>query len=522
MSGSGMDTGLGLYLRAGLPKLGGIVSVSAPTTSISPVDLTVLIVYLAATTLLGLWVGRKNTSAEQFTSAGGRLPGWAVGLSIFGTFVSSISFLALPGKAYGSDWNALVFSLSIPLAAWVAVRWFVPFYRKSGQVSAYQHLEERFGPWARTYAVVCYLLTQLGRMGTITYMLAIALQPLTGWSLTTIIWTAGYVVLLYSFVGGIEAVIWTDVVQSVVLIGGALLCLALLVSGLPGGTTQLFSAEMAPKFSLGSFQWDWQTATFWTVLVYGLVINLQNFGIDQSYVQRYATAKSDAEASKSVWLGALLYVPISAVFLLIGTALYAYYQSGVADLPIGIKNDEVFPHFIKHGLPVGVSGLLVAGIFAAAQSTLSSSVNCAATLIHGDLYQRYLRPQASPRESLRVLRLATLVFSLGGTMVAFKMIGTESALDAWWKVAGVFSGGMLGLFLLGLLSRASNAVALLSVLLGVAVISWMTLSSLRPDAVPEGMRSHFHDYWVPVFGTLTILLAGFILTVLAGRKKLKS
>ena len=483
------------------------------STSISTADLAVLIVYLAGTTALGLWIGRKNTSAEQFTSASGKLPGWAVGLSIFGTFVSSISFLALPGKAFGSNWNALVFSLSIPLAAWVAVKWFVPFYRSRGEVSAYHHLEARFGAWARTYAVACYLLTQLGRMGTITYLLAIALQPLLGWSLTSIILLAGAIVLVYSFVGGIEAVIWTDALQSVVLIGGALACVIVLMTGV-GGTSAFTEAPMAEKFSLGEYGWSWAEPTFWVVLIYGLFINLQNFGIDQSYVQRYATAKSEREAVKSVWLGSLLYVPISALFLFIGTALFAYYKAHPDLLPAGIAPDKVFPHFIKAGLPVGVTGLLVAGIFAAAQSTLSSSVNCAATLIHGDLYKRYFRPQAGGRESLWVLRFSTLVFGIAGTLVAFKMIGAESALDVWWKVAGIFSGGMLGLFLLGMLAQsARGGAAMVGVVLGVALILWMTLSKLDPD-LPEAWKSPFHDFFVPVFGTLTILLTGFLITVI--------
>lgn len=475
-------------------------------------DLTVLVIYLTGTTLLGLWVGRRNTSADQFMAAGGAMPGWVVGLSIFGTFVSSISFLALPGKSYGGDWNAFVFSLTLPLAAWIAVRWFVPFYRSRGEVSAYHHLEARFGPWARTYAVVCYLLTQLGRMGTITYLLAIALQPMTGWPVGNIILLTGVVVMVYSFVGGIEAVVWTDALQSVVLIGGALVCAGLLVSGLPHGTADLRAVAGEGKFSLGRGGFSLASPTFWVVLVYGLVINLQNFGIDQSYVQRYAVARSEREAAKSVWLGAMLYLPVSAVFLFIGTALFAYYRAHPVLLPAGVKDDGVFPWFICHGLPQGVSGLLIAGIFAAAQSTLSSSVNSAATLIHCDLYRRYVRPGAESRESLLVLRMATLVFGAAGTATAFAMINVKSALDVWWKLAGVFSGGMLGLFLLGLLARrAGNAAAAVGVIAGVLVIAWMTLSSLVPG-LPEAWRSGFHDFLIPVFGTAAILLVGFAAT----------
>ena len=149
-------------------------------THFTALDLVVLAGYFVATMALGFLIGRRNRSVDGHTAAGRRLPGWLTGLSILGTYVSSISFLALPGKAFASNWNSFVFSLSIPLAAWIAVRWFVPFYRRGGHISAYQHLEARFGPWARGYAGVCYLLTQLARMGTVMYLMALPLSVLLG------------------------------------------------------------------------------------------------------------------------------------------------------------------------------------------------------------------------------------------------------------------------------------------------------------------------------------------------------
>jgi solute:Na+ symporter, SSS family len=487
------------------------MSSTAPSLPIA--DLTVLVLYLAAMVAMGIWLGRKNTSPDQFMKAGGKIPGWAVGISIFGTYVSSISFLALPGKAFGGNWNPFVFSLSIPVATLVATRWFVPFYRRSGEVSAYHHLEQRFGAWARTYAVLCYLLTQLARMGTIMYLLALALEPMLGWSLITLILVTGAVTILYTLIGGIEAVIWADVVQSFVLIGGALACGVLLVFGMPHGPGQLSQiAAEHHKFSLGSFGSSLSQPTFWVVLIYGLFINLQNFGIDQSYVQRYATARNDAEARRSVWVGALLYVPISALFLLIGTALFAFYTAQPALLPASIdprtKPDAVFPHFIQAGLPAGVTGLVIAAIVAAAQSTLASSINCSATLTLCDLYRRYFRPQAGERESMTVLRVATLGFGLAGTLVALAMLRVRSALDAWWEMASIFSGGMLGLFLLGLISRrAKNPAAVTGVSVGGLVILWMSLSP-RLSNEWRAWRSPFHNFLVIVIGTLTILLVG--------------
>ncbi len=484
------------------------------------IDFIILLIYLASMVAVGFWIGRKNRTSDQFMAAGRSIPGWAVGLSIFGTYVSSISFLALPGKAYGSNWNAFVFSLSIPFTTWLAVRYFVPFYRRNGEISAYTHLENRFGPWARTYAVICYLLTQLARMGTIMYLLALALAPITGWNVVSLILITGIIVIAYTLVGGMEAVIWTDVIQSIVFIGGAFACVVILFLGMPQGYSQIFQiAAQHDKFSLGSFSMSISESTFWVVLIYGIFINLQNFGIDQSYVQRYATARTDKEAAKSVWLGGLLYLPISAVFFFIGTQLFAYYNTQPQLLPAEIKPDQVFPHFIATGLPIGVGGLVIAAVFAAAQSTLSSSINCSATLILCDLYKRYIRPDATEKESMFILRIATLLVGIAGTLTALAMIHVKSALDVWWELASIFSGGMLGLFLLGIISRhAKNPSAVTGVIIGVLLIFWMSLSPAWTGDLAR-FQSPFHKFMVIVIGTLTILLVGLIISQLMRDQK---
>lgn len=485
-------------------------------------DLAVVVLYLAGTLGLGLWVSRRNRSPRDFMAAGGRIPTWAVGLSIFGTYVSSISFLALPGKAYASDWNAFVFSLSLPLAAWLAARHFVPFYRRSGELSAYEHLERRFGAWARTYAVLCYLLTQIARMGTIMYLLALALAPLLGWSLSALILLTSGLVITYTLFGGMEAVIWTDVMQSLVFIMGAVACVVILCFGMPAGPGQLFEIARAhDKFSLGGWSLDLGQPTFWVVLTYGVFINLQNFGIDQTFVQRYHTARSERAAARSVWTGALLYLPISAVFLFIGTGLFAFYTARPELLPAAVaaKGDAVFPHFIVTQLPVGLTGLVIAAIFAAAQSTLSSSMNCSATLVLCDVYKRYFRPDVTETDSLRVLRTTTLIVGLLGTGAALAMMRIKTALDVWWDWAGILGGGMLGLFLLGLVSRhARNADAAVGVVAGVLVIVWMTLSTKAgwPEAL-AAFKSPFHGFLTIVFGTASILVLGLLLGRLRSR-----
>lgn len=476
------------------------------------IDILVLILYLAAVVGLGCWLSRRNRTTNDFMAAGGTLPGWAVGLSIFGTYLSSNTFIGVPGKAYGENWNGFVFSLSLPFAAWVAVKWFVPFYRRTGEISAYHHLEKRFGPWARTYALGCYLLTQLARVGTILFGVSLGLSALTGWSVPVIIIAGGIAVTAYTLLGGIAAVIWTDVIQSLVLLVGALVIAGLLLANHPHGPGEaLHIAANEGKFSLGSFGLDLTQSTFWVVFLYGVFINLNNFGIDQSFVQRYHAARDEKAAARSVWAGALLYVPVAALFFLIGSLLFSYYHASpellkplVAQYPDG-HADKVLPHFIATQLPPGAAGLLIAAIFAAAMSSIDTSLNSAATVTLKDFVQRHLNRGQTESDALRILRTATLVWGVLGTGVALAMIGQKSLLDAWWKLSGIFAGGMLGLFLLGLISRrANNAGALAGVIVGVLVICWMTF----PDQLPQALRSPFHAHMITVIGTLTIFGVG--------------
>ena len=478
-------------------------------------DLFVFAAYLLAVIALGLLLARRSGTARGFMIAGGVLPGWAVGLSMFGTFLSSNTFIGVPGLAFGGNWNAFAFSLSLPAAAFLAARWWVPFYRRGGAVSAYHHLEARFGRWARTYAVACYLLTQFARVGSILFGVALAMNALTGWPVAWIILGTGAVVTVYTLLGGIEAVIWTDVIQSVVLTVGALVVVGLLIVDVPDGFGGLVeTANAAGKFSLGSFAFDFTTSTFWVVLIYGLFINFNNFGIDQSYVQRYHAADSDRAASRSVWLAAGLYLPVSAVFFFIGAGLFVVLD-GQAEVA-GMVADRVFPHYISIRLPAGAAGLLIAALFASAMSSIDTSLNSSATVFLSDLYRTCLRPEPGPdgaeAEDLRVLRRATVAVGALGTAAALLMIGARSLLDVWWTWSGVFAGGLLGLFALDRLApRAGRAAAQSGVAVGVLVIVWMTASP-RLEGGLAMLRNPLHGYMTTVIGTLAIFGVGLLLS----------
>ncbi|MCD8261435.1 MAG: sodium:solute symporter [Bacteroides sp.] len=484
-------------------------------------DIIVFLVFTGGVVLFGCSFFEKKRSSDNMTAAGRSLPGWVVGMSIFATYVSSISYLAYPGKAYMSDWNAFVFGLSIPIASYFAARYFVPFYRSHGSVSAYSFLERRFGPWARIYASTCYLLTQIARMGSILYLLALPMNALLGWDIKTIIVCTSIAITLYAMLGGIKAVIWTEAIQGFILIGGALVCTGVLLWGMPEGSKQFFDIAIAEnKFSLGSFGSSLTESTFWVCLVYGIFINLQNYGIDQNYVQRYLTAKDDKSAKFSALFGGYLFIPVSAIFFLIGTGLYTYYKIHPGLLPEGIDGDFVFPYFIVNQLPAGLTGLLIASIFAAGMSTVATSITSSATIVLTDYYQRFFKKDATDKQSVRMIYIYNAVIGIIGIFVAIAFLQVNSALDAWWALSSIFSGGMLGLFLLGYISRkARNIDAIIGTICGVIVVMWMSLSPIMfKDGFLSEFASPLHANLTIVFGTIVIFLVGFLLAKFSFRK----
>lgn len=351
------------------------------------------------------------------------------------------------------------------------------------------------------------------------YLLALPLNALLGWSIPWIIVITGVSVMIYSTLGGLEAVIWTDTVQGIILIVGALVCPIIIMFSMPEGPGQVFSiAFAADKFSLGSFGTSLTESTFWVVLIYGLFINLQNFGIDQNYVQRYISARTDKEAKKAAWLGSLLYLPVSFLFFFIGTALFAYYQAMPELLPAGLRGagdgDKIFPYFIVAELPTGISGLLIASVFAAGMSTISTSINSSATVILEDHFKKYINTNVTEKGSMKVLTISSVTMGILSILVALSLNGVTSALSAYWALASIFSGGMLGLFLLAYIGKNVKRIpAAIGVILGIIVIAWMSLSPvIFTDGLFISFRSPFHANLTIVFGTLVIFLCGFLLS----------
>ncbi len=484
--------------------------------TVSSVDLAIIMVYILGTTAFGVWFVKRSGDMKGFTLAGKMIPGWAIGLSLMATYLSSISFLANPGKSYASDWRPFVFSLTLPIAIWIAAKWFIPLYRNHVQTTAYEYLESRFSLWARLYMGVAYVLLQVGRFAVVLYLTALALAALLGIDIKLLILALGALTIIYTLLGGFAAVIWTDVVQSFVLLFGGLLCLFLLVTNMDGGFEQLSAtASRAHKFDLGSMDFDLVAQGFWVIFIFGIVENLKNFSVDQNYVQRFLSAPSEHEAKKALWLGGLLYIPISALFFMIGTALFVYYLNMPPD-DLPTKADQVFPYFIVHELPTGLVGIVIAGVLAAGMSTLDSSLNSSATVVTIDFYKRVFNADADDAAQLRMIRLATAGIGVLATLASLAMMKAKTALDVWWQISAIFGGGMLGLFLSALLMpKLTSKQAMLATLVGVLFVAWASAAKL---GIAMSITFPLHAMMIGVVGTLLIISVSFALQLFSHKK----
>ena len=490
------------------------------------VDKIILIVYFIGIILMGLYFRKRSNTADGFMIASGRLPSWAVGLSMLGTFISSITFIGYPGQAYNFNWDAFMFSVSLPVAAMVAMLYFIPLYRTKVKVSAYEYLEQRFGGWARVYGSISFMFGSLTRIGMILFLVSLVLHSLTGWDYVPIIILTGIGVTLYTMVGGIEAVIWTDVVQVIILLGGAILTIIILILDLPDGASQIFAiGTQYDKFSLGAWDFDLIAPTAWVVVLYGIMENLRNFGVDQNYVQRYQTTASTKDAVKSVWTAALTYIPVSAMFLFIGTALFAFYTVNPDQLPILLQGemmgDKIFPHFIVTQLPVGLRGILIAAIVAAAMSSIDSSLNTVSTLTLLDFYKRYWRrgKTSDDAHDIKMLRWYTVIWGIAGTITGLSLIQIKSALETGWQLGGIAGGGVIGLFLLGIgFKWIKRWQAITAVVASVIAIAWATFARDLP-AGWQWLECTWNARMIGVIGTITLMGVGLILGIISYRKE---
>ncbi|WP_020528907.1 sodium:solute symporter family transporter [Flexithrix dorotheae] len=441
------------------------------------IDLAILISYGIILIGMGWYFTRKTKTAEAFMVASRSIPAWAAGLAVMSAYTSSISYIATPGKAFDDNWHPLVFALCIIPIAWLVTKYVIPFYRKNQTISVYKFLENRLGIWARVYAAFAFVFFMIGRVAVILYLASLLLGSFMDFSIVYIIIILGVVTILYTLMGGMEAVIWTDVMQSVIMIVGILYCaISLSIDIFQGENSLVSQVDITGKFSLGSADFSFSSRTLWVMIIYGITENARNLIADQNYVQKYSSVGSEKEAKNSIWLAMVIYIFLTIIFLYIGTALWIYYNGEMNALPADIvKGDQIFPYFIATVVPVGLKGLIIAAIIAAAMSTVDSALNCSATVLHLDFYKRFFKPEMSNDQEMSFLRWSTVVWGVLGTLFALAMINAKSALDIWWQISGIFGGGILGLFLLALSKiKLSFIQGLSCVGVCILVIIWGT------------------------------------------------
>jgi solute:Na+ symporter, SSS family len=438
-------------------------------------DYVALCLYFALNLGIGWWCSRrKSGSSGDFFLGGGRIAWWAAAISFFATATSSISFMALPAKTYSTDWGVFLSAPAQALAGCVVGIVFVNLIRRLGVVSIFAYLERRFDKRVQLAgAALGMSLKVFGRMSVVMLLPALALSTVTGLNVYVSIALIGVVTTIYSLAGGFEAVIWTDVLQAFVTLGGVCIALWFLHSGIGGGFGVLFtSASDAGKFNLIDWAPDFTKPTVIVFVAQFFATVFIQIG-DQPLMQRMLSAGNEREARRTVVIGNLIGCFSSVLFFFVGTALWAFYRDNPARLASGLPNDAIFPYFIANELPVGVVGVIVAGLFAAAMGALSSILNSTAAVVVSD-FQATFRPQATEAERMRLAKLTTLFCGALGIGMA-SWLAAQNAASLWdefMKLIALLGGGFSGVFALGLLTRRAHAVGVLIGAVASIVVTW--------------------------------------------------
>lgn len=493
-------------------------------------DYAVLFVYFGSMAALGPIFAHKGKTTEGYFLGDRAFPGWLIGFSMFATSISSMTFVAYPADAYKTAWYRMTPNYMLPVAVFIAAMFFLPFFRRTKIVSAYEFLEGRFGPWTRLYAAVAFIISQVIRVSLILFLVSVLFHEMTGWNVYVCILIGGVVTSFYTVLGGIQAVMWTDFIQSVVLWIGGLGTLFVALHAIPGGLGQVLSmASDAGKLSmmdlnaegvLESIQFspDFTKKTVSLFLLVGLGNWLAEYSSNQNVIQRYAAARDAKQARVAVWVCCLFSVPTWALFMFIGTTLWVFFQffptpeaAAMLTGEGGTKAEQILPYFIINFLPKGVSGLVIAGVLAAAMSSLSGSINATSAVSLVDVYKRHIAPEKNDRHYVIVAKSVGFIMSVlmlvGAALLQYMQNSTLQ--DSATILTALTAGGLLGIYLLGFFTKTGDDR---SVLVGIAFTLvftlWMGLSKL--GWLPDGLISPIHSYYAGVLGHILMFAIGYL------------
>ena len=474
------------------------------------VDWTIIAIYLAGMLAVGAYFMRKERSTEDFFMGGHKIPWWAAGISIYATGTSAISYMAIPTQHFVTN---LVYTLAPTLigllvTVFIVAKYMIPIIRRLRITTSYEYLKFRFNNSLRLLGSFLCIGMQLGgRMSVVLVLPAIAISAVTGIDTMYCVVIMGIVTVIYTTMGGMSAVIWTDVIQVFVLIGGALLALIILITNTDGGVSGFVSMNMDyDKFRAIDWSFNFKAPVIWIFIITAFV-NSPGIINDQTQVQRALATPSVKDAKKSVIIMNCIVIPANFLFAFLGFALFSYYRSNPAAMSPAMTNEQAFPMFIVHGLPVGVTGLILAGLFAAAMSTLSSSVSSAATMIVNDFYKT-IKKSATDAQCLKLGKWLTCLLGLLGTVIAMIMSQMDigSMFMLWNKMLALFGGGIIGVFGLGMFTKRANSYGAWSGTIASIVVTWyVQLAGLPINAM----------VYTPM-SIVTCLVVGYVVSILTG------
>jgi solute:Na+ symporter, SSS family len=469
---------------------------------LNKLDLAIIAIYLAGITLFGLRFRKKQRTLRDYFLAGRDIPWWAIGLSIVAAETSTLTIISIPGLAYDTNLTFLQVVLGYLVGRIVISFVLLPHYFRGDLYTAYELIERRFGRGLRSLTAGLFLVTRAAAEGVRVYAVSIVVSIALGTGEIASIAIITALTLIYTFEGGLAAVIWTDVVQTVIYVGGTLVGLITVTHLVPGGWDAIHSAALvAGKLQAFDFRADfWLPYTFWAGVIGGAFLTTASHGTDQLIVQRLLAARGQKQSVTALLSSGVAILFQFALFLILGVMLWAFYRQPSAAFG---RPDRIYPTFIVTHMPHGISGLLIAAVLAAAMSNLSAALNSLSSSAIMDFYAR-LRPQSDEKTKMRLSRLATLAWALvlfGLAVIALHKVGR--VVEVGLQIASVAYGALLGAFLLGTLTRRANqrgAIAGMVMGFGLELYLWL--------------GTHVPWTWWVMLGTAATFIVGWTVSIL--------
>lgn len=466
------------------------------------VDVILVVAYFVGVVLVASKFSKSQKSLKDFLMGGGEIPWWAAAMAGIATVTSAISYIGAVGLGFSSNFSFLQYRLAVPIAVAIICIVVMPFFFRLRLYSIYEYLEKRFNSLLRLLASGLFIAFKCAFLAIGIYAPALVLSVLTGINPLLIVLVTGVVTTLYTLMGGLKAVIWTDVPQLLIMMGGIFVVIFFAASKVEGGFAEVFDvAQQHGKFDYFNFSTDpTDTYTIWGGIIGGTFLIISQFGTDQSEMQRFLSVNSLRKANYAFVTALLVASVIGFLIFFEGAVLFAFYnQENNLDIP----TNEVFIHFVIHELPVGLKGLIVSALFAASMSTISSVLNSMTTVFMADFYKRFKKTEGS----VTVARGATLVFGLAATALASVGGLLGNLLEASTSIINFFGGALVGVFLLGMLSKRAESVGAAAGFLGgfVAVL-----------VVALGTEISF--MWYSAIGGITTMVIGELVSRLSGRE----